>query len=227
MLITLVITYFALPESLKEENRTSLDWKEANIVGTTRMLFINGRSVSLLVATYLLIYLAAHAIGSAKYGFILNDEHTNYAEYGTSSTVQNLFGTLVAGLAVWMISSIGRSKTAIVALAIAAFGAAIYAFVPRPLLRTVILLPMLATIATSIVMALISEKTGPRRHGAIIGGVGALTTAISILAAQNGNLYGYIHEHSPGLTYLTTLVPAAILLISMLPFVSIPKEERA
>jgi DHA1 family tetracycline resistance protein-like MFS transporter len=227
ILVMTVITYFALPESLKEENRTPLDWKNANIVGITRILFTNGRSVSLLIATYMLVYLAAHAIGNVKFWFMMNDEHRNYAEVGASTMIQNIFSTLVAAVMIFMISSIGRSKTAIVGIAIAAVGAMVYAFVPGPLLRTVVLLPMLATTATVITMSLISEKTGPRRHGAIIGGVYALTGVAGWIAAQNGAWYSYLKEQSPELVSLTAIVPGAVFLLSILPFITVPKEERA
>lgn len=227
MLITIAITYFALPESLKEENRTPLHWKDANIFGTTKALFTNGRTISLLVVSYCLILLAAHAVRVVRFWYMLDEERQNRAAAGMSSMAQNMFAVLIAGFMVLIIPLIGRSKTAIVGIVVSMIGASIYAFVPLPVLRTVILLPLFSSMATSIVMALMSEKTGPRRHGMIIGGLMSLASAFSVLASQNSAWFGYLKENTPQLTFLTVVVPAAIFLLGVLPFISIPKEERA
>lgn len=62
--------FFILPESLKPENRRSFDWKRANPIGS--LLNLKRYPIVLgLVASLVLIYIAAHAVQS-KLGVLYN-----------------------------------------------------------------------------------------------------------------------------------------------------------
>ncbi len=55
--------YFILPESLSKENRRAFSWKRANPMGTLRQLK-KYQGLGGLIISFILIYLAAHAVQS-------------------------------------------------------------------------------------------------------------------------------------------------------------------
>jgi len=183
--------------------------------------------VALLTITYLLVQLAVYAIANVKFWFMLGDDRNNYALAGMSSTVQSIFPVLLVFVMFLIVPSMGRSKTVIWGLVISMTGALIYAFVPPPLLRTVMLLPMFGGIATAIVMSLITEKVGMQRHAATIGGVTSLGFVTTLLAVHNSTLFRFIETKAPEYLFITTIIPGVIFLMGLLVFTNIRAEERA
>ncbi len=170
--------YFILPESLSIENRRPFDWKRANPLGALRQL---GKYPGLggLISSFLLIYLAAHAVQSNWSYFGIEKFRWNEKMIGISLGVVGLLVAIVQGGLIRFINPrLGNEKSVYVGLLLYAIGLLLFAFASESWMMFVFLIPYcLGGISGPALQSIISGNVPTNEQGELQG---ALTSLISI-----------------------------------------------
>ena len=181
-LINWLYGFFVLPESLGKENRRSFEWHRANPFGAFRALK-KYPSVSGLVASLVLVYLAAHAVQS-NWAFF-NVEKFKWSELmiGISLTVVGaLVGGVQGGLTRIVNPRIGNEKSVYLGLGLYTLGLLLFAFASQTWMMFVFLIPYcLGGIAGPSLQAIISSEVPSNQQGELQGALTSLMSVTSII----------------------------------------------
>ena len=181
-LVNWLYGFFVLPESLGKENRRSFEWHRANPFGAFRALK-KYPSVSGLVASLVLVYLAAHAVQS-NWAFF-NVEKFKWSELmiGISLTVVGaLVGGVQGGLTRIVNPRIGNEKSVYLGLGLYTLGLLLFAFASQTWMMFVFLIPYcLGGIAGPSLQAIISSEVPSNQQGELQGALTSLMSVTSII----------------------------------------------
>jgi DHA1 family tetracycline resistance protein-like MFS transporter len=170
--------YFILPESLKPENRRKFEWKRANPIGSL-LFFLRYKVILGLVASIVLLYVAAHAIQSCWAYFTMVKFNWNEAWVGYSLGFVGLLVGLVQGLLIRVIvPKLGQQRSVYIGLALYSLGFLLFAFATQGWMMFVFLVPYcLGGIAGPSLQGILSSQVPPNQQGELQG---ALTSLISL-----------------------------------------------
>ena len=181
-LLNFLYGYFVLPESLAKENRRPFEWRRANPFGAFKALS-KYPSLSGLVASLVLVYLAAHAVQS-NWSFF-NVEKFKWSELmiGISLTVVGvLVGGVQGGLTRVVNPRLGNEKSVYVGLGLYALGLLLFAFASQSWMMFVFLIPYcLGGIANPSLQAIISSDVPANEQGELQGALTSLMSVTSII----------------------------------------------
>jgi DHA1 family tetracycline resistance protein-like MFS transporter len=181
-LLNCIYGFFILPESLSKEHRREFDWKRANPIGTLMSLkkypVITG-----LVASLLMVYIAAHAV------------QTNWAYYtkekfawdskmiGISLTVVGfVFAIVQGGLIRFIIPKLGQARSVYVGLGLNAAGFILFALAAQSwMMFAFTVVYCLGGIAGPALQGIISTAVPPNEQGELQGGLTSLMSVTSII----------------------------------------------
>ena len=170
--------YFILPESLSKENRRAFDWKRANPLGSLRQL---GKYPGLggLISSFILIYLAAHAVQSNWSYFGIEKFNWSEKMIGISLGVVGLLVATVQGGLIRIINpKLGNEKSVYLGLLLYAIGLLLFAFASQSWMMFVFLIPYcLGGISGPALQSIISGNIPADEQGELQG---ALTSLISL-----------------------------------------------
>jgi MFS transporter, DHA1 family, tetracycline resistance protein len=174
--------YFILPESLKPEHRRKFDWKRANPVGSlmnlTRYPVITG-----LVASLVLIYIAAHAIQSNWAFFTMERFKWSTGMVGISLGVVGFMFALVQGLLIRkIIPALGKERSVYVGLGMNTIGLVLFAFSNQSwMMFAVTVVYCMGGIAGPALQGIISTQVPPNEQGELQGALTSLMSVTSII----------------------------------------------
>ncbi|MGN6615878.1 MAG: TCR/Tet family MFS transporter [Ilyomonas sp.] len=207
--------YFVLPESLDKEHRRPFDWRRANPIGSLKQLN-KYPSLGGLIASLVLIYIAAHAIQSNWNFFTMYKFNWDEKMVGISLGVVGLLvGIVQGGLIRYINPKLGNEKSVYVGLGLYAFGMLLFAFATQGWMMFVFLIPYcLGGIAGPALQAIISSQVSANEQGELQGALTSLMSATSIVGPLiMTNLFYYFTSvssiHFAGAPFLL----GAILLI--------------
>ena len=182
--------FFVLPESLKPENRRKFEWKKANPVGALKFL-LQYKVILGLVASIVLIYLAAHAVQSTWPYFTKEKFNWSSWDVGVSLACVGLLVALVQGLLIRLvIPKIGQSRSVYLGLAFYAIGFFLFGIATQGWMMYVILIPYcLGGIAGPSLQGIMSGQVPATEQGELQG---ALTGLISITSVIGPIMMGWI-----------------------------------
>ncbi|UOQ51959.1 TCR/Tet family MFS transporter [Hymenobacter cellulosivorans] len=218
--LNLLYGYFVLPESLAKENRRPFSWKRANPIGSLRQLkkypVIMG-----MVASLMLIYIAAHATQSTWSYYTMYRFHWNESRVGDSLGVIGILTALVQGVLIrYSAPVLGPKRSVFLGLGLYAVGFALFAFAPVGWLMFAFLVPYsLGGIAGPALQGIMSGQVPPNEQGELQGALTSLISLTSIIGPPlMTNLFSYFTSskapvHFPGAAFLTG---SALVIISML-----------
>lgn len=178
--LNLIYGYFVLPESLPVENRRRFEWKRSNPVGS--LLNIKRFPVLYgLVASFLLIYLAAHAVQS---------NWTFYTMYRFGWTMKDVgFSLLVVGILVAgvqggliriLIPKFGQKTSVFIGFALYGVGLLLFGIAQQGWLMYIFLVPYcLGGIAGPALQGIIAGQVPSNEQGELQG---TLTSIMSVTA---------------------------------------------
>jgi len=127
-LLNLIYGYFILPESLAPENRRPFDWKRANPLGSLQQLR-KYPVVSGMIISFVLIYIASHAIQSTWNFFTMEVMGWDEAQVGWSLAFVGVMVALVQGLLIRVITPrLGTKRSVYVGILLYALGLLLFAF---------------------------------------------------------------------------------------------------
>jgi DHA1 family tetracycline resistance protein-like MFS transporter len=219
-LINAIYGFFILPESLALEHRRSFEWKRANPVGSLMQLK-KYPAVSGLIASLVLIYIAAHAVQSTWTFFTMSRFGWTESLVGYSLGLVGLLSGLVQGLLIRVtIPKLGQKKSIVVGLALYSIALFLFAFATQSWMMFAILVPYcLGGIAGPALQGLISTQIPPNEQGELQGGLTSLMSVTSIVGPPlMTTLFAWFTGksapvHFPGAPFL---MGAVLMLISTL-----------
>ncbi|MEP7164992.1 MAG: TCR/Tet family MFS transporter [Ferruginibacter sp.] len=173
--------YFILPESLSKENRRAFSWKRANPLGTVRQLR-KYKGLGGLIASFILIYLAAHAVQSNWSYFSIEKFNWDEKMIGISLGVVGLLVAIVQGGLIRIINPrLGNEKSVYVGLLLYAIGLLLFAFASQSWMMFVFLIPYcMGGIAGPALQSIISGSVPANEQGELQGGLTSLISLTSI-----------------------------------------------
>ncbi len=181
-LINAIYGFFILPESLALEHRRPFEWKRANPVGSLMQLK-KYPAVSGLIASLVLIYIAAHAVQSTWTFFTMSRFGWTESLVGYSLGLVGLLSGLVQGLLIRVtIPKLGQKKSIVIGLALYSIALFLFAFATQSWMMFAILVPYcLGGIAGPALQGLISTQIPPNEQGELQGGLTSLMSVTSIV----------------------------------------------
>jgi MFS transporter, DHA1 family, tetracycline resistance protein len=177
-LINFLYGYFVLPESLAKENRRAFDIKRANPLGSLMQLK-KYPSLGGLIFSFILIYMASHAVQSNWGFFGIEKLHWDEKMIGISLGVVGVFVGLVQGVLIRYTNPIlGNNKSVYYGLLLYSLGLLLFAFASQTWMMFVFLIPYcLGGICGPALQSIISSNVPSNEQGELQG---ALTSLISL-----------------------------------------------
>jgi MFS transporter, DHA1 family, tetracycline resistance protein len=177
-LINFLYGYFVLPESLAKENRRAFDIKRANPLGSLMQLK-KYPSLGGLIFSFILIYMASHAVQSNWGFFGIEKLHWDEKMIGISLGVVGVLVGLVQGVLIRYTNPIlGNNKSVYYGLLLYSLGLLLFAFASETWMMFVFLIPYcLGGICGPALQSIISSNVPSNEQGELQG---ALTSLISL-----------------------------------------------
>lgn len=174
--------FFILPESLKPENRRPFEWKRANPIGS--LLNLKRYPVVLgLVASLVLIYIAAHAVQSNWAYYTIEKFKWEPAMIGASLAAVGLLIAIVqGGLIRIIIPAWGQKNSLYIGLLLYSLGFFLFAVATETWMMFAFLIPYcLGGIAGPAIQGIISTQVPANEQGELQGALTSLMSATSIV----------------------------------------------
>jgi MFS transporter, DHA1 family, tetracycline resistance protein len=222
--------YFVLPESLSKEHRRKFEWKRANPLGSVTHLK-KYPSVLGLIASLVLVYIAAHALQSTW--TYINIERFNWSPQmlGYSLAVVGIMTALVQGVLIRFINpKLGNEKSVYIGLAIYSVGMLAFAFANKSWMMFVFMIPYcLGGIAGPALQAILAGHVPRNEQGELQGALTSMVSLTSIIGPLvMTSLFAWFTNpgaqvHFSGAPFL---LGSALLMASALVAYSILKREK-
>jgi MFS transporter, DHA1 family, tetracycline resistance protein len=229
--------YFVLPESLTLEHRRKFEWKRANPIGSLKF-FLSYRVILGLVASIILLYIAAHAVQGAWSFYTIEKFGWGPGMIGISLGVVGLLVGLVQGVLIrFIIPKLGQERSVYVGLALYSLGFLLFGLATEGWMMFVFLIPYcLGGIAGPSLQGIMSGQVPPNRQGELQGALTSLMSLTTIIgpvlmtswlfhsfSSRDGGIY------LPGAPYfaaaLMTIISAFLARLSLKK--KHPKPEEA
>lgn len=174
--------YFILPESLPLDRRRKFEWKRANPVGTLKF-FLNYKIILGLVASIILLYIAAHAIQSNWGYYTMYRFKWSEATVGISLAFVGLLVAIVQGLLIRLIiPKLGQQRSVYVGLAVYALGFVLFGLATEGWMMFAALVPYcLGGIAGPALQGIMSTQVPPNQQGELQGALTSLVSLTSVV----------------------------------------------
>ncbi len=209
-----------LPESLKPENRRAFNWKRANPVGS----LMNLRKypvISGMVASLVLIYLAAHAVQSTWSFFTIARFNWTEKEVGYSLGFVGLLVALVqGGLIRWINPRLGAKRSVYTGIMLYALGLLLFGFASSGWMMYAFLIPYcLGGICGPSLQGILSSQVPADEQGELQGALTSLVSLTSIVGPpMMTGLFSFFSSnkapiHLPGAPFLLGSTLSVISLI--------------
>lgn len=229
-LLNAVYGYFVLPESLSKEHRRQFDWKRANPLGSVTHLK-KYPSVLGLIASFMLVYIAAHALQSTW--TYINIERFNWSPQmlGYSLAVVGIMTALVQGVLIRFVNpKLGNEKSVYIGLAIYSLGMLAFAFANQAWMMFVFMIPYcLGGIAGPALQAILAGHVPRNEQGELQGALTSMVSLTSIIGPLvMTNLFAWFTQpnapvHFSGAPFL---LGSVLLMASALVAYSVLKTEK-
>ncbi|RPD44569.1 MFS transporter [Hymenobacter sediminis] len=219
-LLNVVYGYFVLPESLPEDKRRPFEWARANPIGSLKMLkrypVITG-----LVASLLLLYVAAHATQSTWSYYVIEKFKWTETWVGYSLGALGLLVAVVQGLLIRRINPmLGPKRSVFLGMLLYAVGFVLFAFASEGWMMFAFLVPYcLGGIAGPALQGIISVQVPANEQGELQGALTSLMSLTSIVGPPlMTNLFSYYTSpkaplYFPGAPFI---LGAVLILVSLL-----------
>ncbi len=177
-LINFLYGYFVLPESLGKENRRAFDIKRANPLGSLLQLK-KYPNLGGLIFSFILIYMASHAVQSNWGFFGIEKLHWDEKMIGISLGVVGVLVGLVQGVLIrYTNPKLGNNRSVYYGLLLYSLGLLLFAFASQTWMMFVFLIPYcLGGICGPALQSIISGNVPANEQGELQG---ALTSLISL-----------------------------------------------
>jgi DHA1 family tetracycline resistance protein-like MFS transporter len=222
--------YFVLPESLSQENRRRFDWKRANPIGSLMQLR-KYPAVGGLVGSFVLIYLASHAVNSNWSYFTIEKFNWSKKMIGLSLGVVGVLVAAVQGGLVRVINpKLGNEKSVYLGLSLYALGLLLFAIAGSTWVMFASLLPYcLGGITGPALQSIITGHVPANEQGELQGSLTSLISATTIVGPpMMTGLFSYFISpaapvYFPGVSFLLGFL--FMLASAIWAYISLKKEK--
>jgi DHA1 family tetracycline resistance protein-like MFS transporter len=223
--INLLYGYFILPESLLPENRRPFSWARANPVGSLMHLW-RYPVVTGLIASLVLIYVAAHAVQSTWSYYTMQKFGWDEAWVGYSLGFVGVLIALVQGLLIRItIPKLGQKWSIYAGLLLYTFGLTLFAFATQGWMMFAFLVPYcLGGICGPALQGVISSQVPASEQGELQGALTSLISATAIIGPPvMTNLFAWFTKSNAPVHF----AGAPFLAGAVLTFISILLSRQA
>lgn len=222
--------YFVLPESLAPSNRRAFDWKRANPIGSLLQLRKYPAVIG-LVGSFVLIYLAAHAVNSNWSFFAIEKFHWSKKMIGISlGVVGVLVATVQGGLVRIVNPKIGNERSVYLGLSLYALGLLCFALAGSTWVMFASLIPYcLGGITGPALQSIITGHVPANEQGELQGSLTSLISATTIVGPpMMTGLFSYFISpaapvYFPGVSFLLGFL--LMLASAIWAYISLKKEK--
>lgn len=192
--------YFILPESLSKENRRPFEWKRANPVGSLMQIKKYPALIG-LIGSFVLIYLAAHAVQSTWTYYNMEKFGWHKKEVGISLGIVGAMVALVQGVLIKKtIPILGQAKSVYTGLVLYSIGMLLFGLATQGwMMYAFTVVYCLGGIAGPALQGIMSGQVPPTEQGELQGTLNSfisLTTIVGPLMMTN--LFAYFtNKYSP------------------------------
>ncbi|PWG82383.1 TCR/Tet family MFS transporter [Pararcticibacter amylolyticus] len=181
-LLNFLYGFFILPESLPKENRRKFDIKRANPLGSLKQLR-RFPAISGLIASLILVYIAAHAVQSNWTYYVMEKFGWNESWVGYSLGFIGLLTAIVqAGLIRIILPKLGQERGVTVGLSLYSLALLLFGLATNGWMMFAFMIPYtLGGIAGPAIQGLISTQVPANEQGELQGGLTSLMSATSII----------------------------------------------
>lgn len=174
--------FFVLPESLAKENRRAFDWKRANPLGALLHLK-KYKQITNLVVSFILIYLASHAVQSTWSFYNMKKFEWTEAQVGISLAVVGVCVGLVQGLLIRKtMTKLGSEKSVYLGFAFYAVGMVLFGIASQGwMMYAFTFIYCIGGIAGPALQGIISNHVPANEQGELQGGLTSLISVTSIV----------------------------------------------
>ena len=223
--------YFVLPESLKPENRRAFQWSRANPLGTLKRLK-KYPALGGLVFSFVLIYLASHAVQSNWSFFSIEKFGWDEKMIGISLGVVGILVAVVqGGLIRYINPRLGNEKSVYTGLLLYSIGLFLFAFASQSWMMFVFLIPYcLGGIAGPAIQSIMSGSVPANEQGELQGSLTGLVSLTSIAGPpMMTGLFAYFTKpsapvHLSGAAFL--LGGILMLTSAVIAYVTLHKKSK-
>ena len=223
--------YFVLPESLKPENRRAFQWSRANPLGTLKRLK-KYPALGGLVFSFVLIYLASHAVQSNWSFFSIEKFGWDEKMIGISLGVVGILVAVVqGGLIRYINPRLGNEKSVYTGLLLYSIGLFLFAFASQSWMMFVFLIPYcLGGIAGPAIQSIMSGSVPANEQGELQGSLTGLVSLTSIAGPpMMTGLFAYFTKpsapvHFSGAAFL--LGGILMLTSAVIAYVTLHKKSK-
>ena len=192
-LLNFIYGYFALPESLSLKNRRRFDWKRANPIGSLKQLkrypLVMG-----LVGSFVLLFIASHAVQSNWVYYTVYQFHWTEKEVGLSLAFVGIMIAIVqGGLIRFIMPKLGQHRAIYVGLVLNMISLVLFGLANQGWMMYAILLPYaIAGIAGPAMQGIMSSEVPANEQGELQGGLTSVMSLTSIVGPLlMNNLFAY------------------------------------
>jgi MFS transporter, DHA1 family, tetracycline resistance protein len=192
-LLNVLYGYFILPESLMPQNRRPFDWNRANPLGSLKHLQ-KYPVVSGLIATLVLINIAAHAVQSNWTYYTMFKFNWTEETVGYSLAVVGILVVLVQGVLIRrIIPMLGQNKSIYAGLLFYTIGLVLFGVAWQGWMMFAFLIPYcMGGIAGPALQGIISNQVPANEQGELQGALTSLVSITSIIGPLiMNNLFAY------------------------------------
>ncbi len=195
--------YFILPESLPKENRRAFSWKRANPVGTLKQL---GQYPVILglVATLLLMYIAAHSTQSTWTYYTIEKFDWDEAMIGYSLGFLGLMVAIVqGGLIRVVIPKIGQRRGVYIGLTFYVIGFTLFAIASDGWMMIAFIIPYtLGGLAGPSLQGIMTGQVPANAQGELQGGITSVISITSVIGPPlMTNLFAWFTNGTAGIYF--------------------------
>ena len=214
--------YFVVPESLKPENRRKFEWKRANALGSVKF-FLRYKVILGLVASIVLIYIAAHAVQSTWSFYTIEKYKWNTAMVGYSLAFVGLMVAFVQGWLIrFIIPKLGQERSVYVGLTLYSIGFLLFGIATQGWMMFAFLIPYcLGGIAGPSLQGIMSGQVPANQQGELQGALTSLMSLTSIIGPLlMTSLFYYFSEPSADIYFPGAAMIAGSILTIMSAFLA-------
>jgi len=185
--------YFILPESLSKDNRRPFEWKRANPVGSLMQLK-KYPAIGGLVISFILIYLAAHAVQTTWSYYSMEKFNWHEKEVGISLGVVGVMVAFVQGVLIRKtIPMLGQERSVYFGLFLYGVGMILFGIATQGwMMYAFTIIYCLGGIAGPALQGIISNHVPANEQGELQGGLTSLISVTSIIGPlMMTNLFSY------------------------------------
>jgi MFS transporter, DHA1 family, tetracycline resistance protein len=208
--------FFILPESLPADRRRKFEWTRANPLGALEF-FLRYKKILGLVASILLLYLAAHAVQSTWAFYTEFKFGWDGKAIGISLAVVGVMVGLVQGWLIRFINpKLGQTRSIYVGLFLYAIGLVLFGIATEGWMMYVFLIPYcLGGIAGPSLQGIMSGQVPPNEQGELQGALTSLVSITSIFGPFMMSDLFYIFSSKDAPFYFpgAAMVTGAVLMV--------------